>query len=130
MVQYLVARRFPRSFARYVIFPAIFGAAGMIPPATLYFIFQWVIVGLIFNLFIRRAFFGWWSRYTYALSGALDIGTALCTVIIGLGLGLSEAQMPTWWGTSVIEGTLDFQGQARTKQFIPNVTHPLGPDSW
>ncbi|KAG5950204.1 hypothetical protein E4U58_001747, partial [Claviceps cyperi] len=88
VIQYLIARRYPKTVLRYLITPALFGAAGMIPPATLYFLFQWVIVGLVFNLVIRRMFFGWWSRYTYALSGALDIGTALCTVLIGLGLGL------------------------------------------
>ncbi|KAG8415522.1 hypothetical protein J3458_009364 [Metarhizium acridum] len=130
VIQYLIARRYPRSWARYVITPALFGAAGMIPPATLYFLFQWVIVGLIFNLFIRRAFFGWWSRYTYALSGALDIGTALCTVITGLGLGLSETEFPDWWGTTVWQNTLDAQGKAVTRKFIQNVTKPLGPDTW
>lgn len=63
VVQYFVARRYPRSILRYVFFPAIFGAAGQIPPATCWYLGQWVIVGLIFNYFIRRRFFGWWSTY-------------------------------------------------------------------
>jgi len=61
VIQYFVARRYPRSWTRYIITPAIFGAAGQIPPATLYFLLQWVIIGLIFNGLIRRKFFGWWS---------------------------------------------------------------------
>ncbi|GJN67455.1 small oligopeptide transporter, OPT family [Purpureocillium lilacinum] len=128
--QYLLARRYPRSWLRYLVSPALFGAAGMMPPATLYFLLQWVIVGLIFNGFIRRRYFGWWSRYNYVLSGALDIGTALCVVISGLALGLSETNFPTWWGFEVLDSTLDANAAARTKIFIPNVTEPLGPSTW
>lgn len=113
-----------------MVTPAIFGAAGMIPPATLYFLFQWVIVGLAFNLVVRRMFFGWWSRYTYAMSGALDIGTALCTVVTGLGLGLSETNFPDWWGNLVWQNTLDANGEAVTRVFNINTTKPLGPESW
>ncbi|KAG5924925.1 hypothetical protein E4U42_004528 [Claviceps africana] len=130
VIQYLIARRYPKTPLRYVITPAMFGAAGMIPPATLYFLLQWVIVGLLFNLVIRRMFLGWWSRYTYALSGALDIGTALCTVVTGLSLGLTSTNMPDWWGTLVWQNTLDYNNAAVTKEFIANVTKPLGPDTW
>lgn len=62
IIQYLVARKFPRSPLRYVFFPAIFGAAGLIPPATAWYLGQWVIVGVIFNYFIKKRFFGWWSE--------------------------------------------------------------------
>ncbi|KAG6026942.1 hypothetical protein E4U40_001815 [Claviceps sp. LM458 group G5] len=130
VIQYLIARRYPRTFLRYLITPALFGAAAMLPPATLYFLFQWVIVGMLFNLVVRRLFFGWWSRYTYAMSGALDIGTALCTVLIGLGLGLSETIMPDWWGTTVWQNTLDYNSTAVTKEFVDGVTPPIGPESW
>lgn len=61
VIQYVVARRYPRGPLRYVFFPAVFGAAGQIPPATCWYLGQWVIVGLIFNYVIRRRFFGWWS---------------------------------------------------------------------
>lgn len=38
VIQYFLALRYPRSFLRYVFFPAIFGAAGMIPPATFWYL--------------------------------------------------------------------------------------------
>lgn len=41
------------------------------------------------------------ARYNYVLSGALDIGTALCIVISGLALGLSNTEFPSWWGNDV-----------------------------
>ncbi|PHH63553.1 hypothetical protein CDD81_5740 [Ophiocordyceps australis] len=127
--RFLVARRYPRSWARYIISPAMFGAASMVPPATLFYLFQWAVVGLTFNFFIHRRYYGWWSRYNYPLSGALDIGTALCTVVSGIGLGLSETKMPDWWGTTVMGNTLDANGTAVTKAFIKGQT-PLGPSSW
>lgn len=131
----MIARRYPRSFLRYVFFPAFFGAAGMIPPATTWYLGQWVIVGLIFNFWIRRRYFGWWSRYNYVLSGALDIGTALCIVVIGLGLGLSETNFPDWWGNTVPFANLDAEGTAVLKSFPedcdPQVqTCSFGPTSW
>ena len=60
-IQYFLARRYPRSIFRYIFFPTIFGVAGMIPPATAWYIGQWIIVGFIFNVWIRSRYFGWWS---------------------------------------------------------------------
>ncbi|KAK5998534.1 Sexual differentiation process protein isp4 [Cladobotryum mycophilum] len=127
--QYFLARRFPRSFLRYVVTPAIFGAAGQIPPSTLYYLMQWVIVGLIFNFFIRRRANGWWTQYNYSLSGALDIGNALCIVVVGLGLGLGNANFPDWWGNTVPFNTLDANLTAITKKFVKG-QQPIGPTHW
>ncbi|GKT87580.1 LOW QUALITY PROTEIN: OPT family small oligopeptide transporter [Colletotrichum tofieldiae] len=111
------------------LLPAIFGAAGMIPPATIWWLGQWVIVGLIFNWWVRKRFFGWWTRYNYVLSGALDIGTALCIVISGLALGLSNTEFPDWWGNSVPYANLDSDGAAVTK-ILPHDGSFIGPSSW
>lgn len=64
VVHWLLARRYPRSFLRYVFLPAFFGAPSMIPPATTWWLGQWVIVGLIFNYFIKKRYLGWWSKFT------------------------------------------------------------------
>ncbi|KAK7421248.1 hypothetical protein QQZ08_010025 [Neonectria magnoliae] len=128
VIQYFLARKYPRSFLRYVFFPAIFGAAGMIPPATTWWLGQWVIVGLIFNWWIKHRYYGWWMRYNYLLSGALDIGTALCIVISGIALGLSNTEFPTWWGNTVMDHNLDAEG-AVTK-VLPNDGSFFGPTTW
>lgn len=70
------------------------------------------------------------DRYTYTLSGALDIGVALCVVLSGLGMGLSETSMPNWWGVTVVDGTLDAKRKAVTKLFIKGKTAPIGPTTW
>ncbi|KAG5921593.1 hypothetical protein E4U42_005788 [Claviceps africana] len=158
LMQYLIARRFPRSFARYIIWPAIFSAPGLVPPATLYQMLPWVVVGVIFNGWIRREYLGWWSKqhthpnlsgrrgrsgtvgvaannlgtdqYNYVLSGGLDIGARLCVVIVALGLGVGNANFPDWWGNRVMLETLDYTKKAVTSKFLPNVTEPIGPAHW
>jgi OPT family small oligopeptide transporter len=70
--QYFLARKYPRSILRYIFFPAIFGAAGMIPPATTWYLGQWVLVGLIFNWWIRKRWFGWWCKLTRPSPGSLS----------------------------------------------------------
>ncbi|KOS18311.1 Sexual differentiation process protein isp4 [Escovopsis weberi] len=128
-IQWLIARRYPRSAVRYIVFPAVFGAAGLIPPATTWYILQWVWIGLVFNWWIRRRWNGWWTHYNYTLSGALDIGNAICVVIIGLGLGLGNANFPDWWGNTVINNNLDANGAAVLKT-IPPGGGPIGPSHW
>ncbi|KAG5931379.1 hypothetical protein E4U53_001803 [Claviceps sorghi] len=130
LMQYLVARRFPRSFARYIIWPAIFSAPGLVPPATLYYMLPWVVVGVVFNGWIRRRYLGWWNQYNYVLSGGLDIGARLCVVIVALGLGVGNANFPDWWGNRVMMETLDYTKKAVTRRFVPNVTEPIGPAHW
>ncbi|KKA29279.1 hypothetical protein TD95_002503 [Thielaviopsis punctulata] len=128
-IQYVLARRYPRSWLRYVFWPAIFGAAGMIPPATTWYLAQWCIVGLLFNTFVRGRWNGWWTRYNYVMSGALDIGTALCVVVVALGLGLGNANFPNWWGNTVIFNNLDANAAAVTKK-LPDDGSFIGPTHW
>jgi hypothetical protein len=93
VIQYFLALRYPRSFLRYVFWPAIFGAASMIPPATPWYIVSqpclfamslrlltaritqgcWVVVGLTFNYWVKSKWFGWWSKLTNPCSVSLSI---------------------------------------------------------
>jgi hypothetical protein len=69
------------------------------------------------------------ARYNYTMSGALDIGTALCVVFVGLGLGLSEKNFPNWWGNTVPFDNLDANAAAVSKVLAPGAP-PLGPSHW
>lgn len=114
IIQYIIARRWPKSMARYIFFPAFFGVTGMIPPATMFQLLCYISCGLFFNSFIRGRYFGWWERYTYTISGALDVGNALCLILYALCLGLTGASLPSWWGNSGFADTLDANGMATT----------------
>ena len=78
VVQYFVARKWPRSWARYIVWPAVFSACGLVPPATLYYLLPWVIVGVIFNGWIRRRYFGWWSKFSTQMAMMQSVLTTLC----------------------------------------------------
>lgn len=65
---YILARRFPLSFWRYVNIPIVFAGLGAIPPATGLNFISWTITGFLFNYVIRKYRFRWWMRYNYILS--------------------------------------------------------------
>lgn len=131
VAHYIIARRYPKSIARYVYWPAIFSIGGMIPPATLWNLSNWLVVGAFFNIYLMKKYKPWWSRYTYVMAGALDVGNAICLVLFALGLGLSSSSFPTWWGTTVADDTYDAMRLARAKQ-MPADGSPIGPPpgSW
>lgn len=76
---YLIYRRYPNSWVRYINVPIFFNAAGNIPPAntsmslkTFVWLCEsdqvaqyslWFIVGFLFNYLIRKRAFDWWKRY-------------------------------------------------------------------
>jgi OPT family oligopeptide transporter len=129
-VVWLIARRYPRTWVRYIYVPAIFSASGLVPPATCYKMLCYLLFGLIFNFWIRRRFSGWWSQYNYILSAALDIGNALCAICIVLFLGFTGVTMPEWWGTNVIYENLDGMGTAVLHKLNTAAGQYIGPATW
>jgi OPT family small oligopeptide transporter len=129
ILTWLLARRFPRSFWRYVNMPLVFGGSGWIPPATVFIYFCWGIVGSIFNWFIKRRYTGWWLQYNYITSAALDSGLVLSSLIVFFTLYMTGAQAPDWFGNNEHAlGTLDMIGQAVKINLPPGAT--FGPPTW
>ncbi|KAG6373666.1 OPT oligopeptide transporter [Boletus reticuloceps] len=115
-IAYVIHLKWPHSFVRYVNFPVIFSGLGAIPPASAVNYVPWVIVGFVFNYFIRRKYFSWWIKYNYVLSAALDSGLAFSVILIFFILqypkngtiGLTTVQ--SWWGNTVFLNTADGLG--------------------
>ncbi|OGE50970.1 hypothetical protein PENARI_c015G00600 [Penicillium arizonense] len=128
IVIYFVARTFPRSPAKYLNAPIIFGGAGLIPPATPLNYLSWGIVGFVFNKYIRDRWRGWWMQYNYVLSAGLDVGLALCTILIFLTLNLTSTSFPEWWGTRIATETLDMADAAIQIPLADG--ERFGPASW
>ncbi|KAG9247991.1 OPT oligopeptide transporter protein-domain-containing protein [Calycina marina] len=127
-VGWLVARKYPRTWVRYIYFPAVWSASGMIPPATCYKMMCYIVVGLLFNWLVRRKWPNWWSTYNYTMSAALDIGNAICAILIVLILGFSNTSMKPWWGVTVVSNNLDAEGAAVSKTLGEGET--IGPAYW
>ncbi|KAF3917703.1 hypothetical protein AA313_de0210203 [Arthrobotrys entomopaga] len=126
VITYYLNRRFPKSFLSYVCWPVIFTGSSL--PATPLNYFAWGIVGFVFNFHIRKRFFGWWANYNYLLSAGLDIGLALCTLLIFLTLSLTHTKAPSWWGNTVNQNTMDFRNTAIQKP-VPEIGY-FGPSVW
>lgn len=60
---WLVYRRHPNSWIKWVNVPIFFNAAGNIPPANTTQYSLWFIFGFLFNYLIRKKAFQWWTRY-------------------------------------------------------------------
>ncbi|KAJ8111406.1 hypothetical protein ONZ43_g5626 [Nemania bipapillata] len=128
LVTWFLARRYPRSMARYINMPLVFGGSGWIPPATAYTYLCWGSVGFLFNYFIKRRFNGWWLQYNYITSAALDCGLILSTILIFFTLYLTSANAPRWYGNYDVYETLDQRGLA-IKSFVA-AGETFGPTSW
>jgi len=125
---YVLARKFPKSPARYLHAPIIFGGTSYIPPSTPLNYLSWGLVGYIFNRVIRNRHRGWWLTYNYITSAALDSGLALCTILIFFALLLPQVNLPNWWGNNVVGTTMDAQDTAVQKVVAPGQI--FGPTSW
>ncbi|WVQ64639.1 OPT family small oligopeptide transporter [Kwoniella botswanensis] len=120
---WLLYRRYPNSWIKYINVPIFFNAAGNIPPATTTQYSLWFIFGFLFNYLIRKRAFNWWKRYNYLTQAAMDTGTALATIIIFFALSYNNITFD-WWGNTVGSNTMDTKGTPWLS--VPTGTH-FGP---
>ncbi|RDW82549.1 hypothetical protein BP6252_03661 [Coleophoma cylindrospora] len=89
--------------------PLILSSTGAIPPATAGNYIPWAIVGLLFNYYIKNRYAGWWAKYNYLLSAALDAGLAITTFFIFFCLYYPGVSL-NWWGNVTVFETADALG--------------------
>ena len=63
LIQWILHKKLGLDVLRFVNFPTIFGCTFYLPPATPLNYVPSVLVCFVFNNFIRRRHFGWWSKY-------------------------------------------------------------------
>ncbi|THH29741.1 hypothetical protein EUX98_g4449 [Antrodiella citrinella] len=120
---YLLAKKYPTGIWRYVNMPLFFTSTGIMPPASGINFSSWIMVGAIFEWFMRRFHFRWWMRYNYILAAALDSGVILSAIVIFCTLLLPKGGINlNWWGNTVWMNTFDAQGVPAA---IPNPTFGL-----
>lgn len=127
MIYYYV-RRFPKSPAKYLMSPLIFGGSAAIPPASPLNYLSWGIVGFVFQYLIKKRHFGWWSRLNFLTSSGLDLGLGLATLVIFFGFTLNNVNPPKWWGNNVVQTTMDFTDTAVRNHVADGQT--FGPTVW
>jgi len=101
---WLWCRRYPRSIVRNINVCVIFCVCLFTPPASGINVASFLFVGFIFQYWVRRYRFAWWSKYNYVLSAALDVGTLISGLFIFLTIRLPGAKL-NWWGNSVYKNS-------------------------
>ena len=86
---WLWTRRYPNSWLKYISTPIILNGVSFIPPAVGINYSSWFAMGFVFQFLIRRRNFGWWSKFNYVTSAALDSGTVLSLITIFFTLQVS-----------------------------------------
>ncbi|KAH6887660.1 OPT oligopeptide transporter protein-domain-containing protein [Thelonectria olida] len=127
VIVYLAGKKFPKNKVLHKIHtPVIFASTSSIPPATAANYLSWGVVGLIFNMFVKRRFHGWWTKYNFILSAALDSGLAITTFLVFFCLTYPGVTL-NWWGNRVADETADAMG-VPLDTVAPGNT--FGPTTW
>jgi len=105
-------RKRPNRWNTYISIPIVLNAVTYVPPATGINYSSWISVGFVFQYWIRRRNFAWWSKFNYVTSAALDIGTLFSVLFIFFTLQFPKGGtiQLNWWGNTVWKNTADALG--------------------
>ncbi|WFC93492.1 hypothetical protein MBRA1_000112 [Malassezia brasiliensis] len=108
---WLVKRRYPRSWVRYVSVPVFFAGAAAMPASTSINFTSFFVVAFVFQYYLRKHNFRWWSKYNFVTANALDAGTIISELLIFFVIQLpsDDRWKLSWWGNTVMKTTADFQ---------------------
>ncbi|KAL4885992.1 OPT oligopeptide transporter protein-domain-containing protein [Aspergillus karnatakaensis] len=96
---------------KHIHIPLFIGGLNYLPPATGMNYGSWVLVAMIFGWVIRKRAEGWWVKYNFVLSAALDSSVGVAGVVIFLTVYFTGAADGfKWWGTEVYKNTCDWKG--------------------
>jgi hypothetical protein len=79
---WIMQRRRPDSWAKFVSTPVVLLGVSFIPPATGINYSSWFAVGFVFQFIVRKRNFAWWSKYNYVTGAALDCGLFFFTLLL------------------------------------------------
>ena len=111
---YLGAKMWPRSGLRYVYSPLLL--YGMMN-----YVIAPLIVGTVFNFYIKRRYLAWWEKYAYVLTSSFGAALAISAVIIFFAVQYKQVSI-TWWGTTVSSAGCD--GSGCTLKTVPSTGVP------
>jgi hypothetical protein len=83
---WLIQRRRPESWAKYVSTPVVLLGVSYIPPSVGINYSSWFAVSFVFQFVVRKRNFAWWSKYNYITGAALDCGQ-YCFLLSATALG-------------------------------------------
>ncbi|GLA62264.1 hypothetical protein AtubIFM55763_003577 [Aspergillus tubingensis] len=106
---YFITKWRPRSFLRYVYIPLVFYGICDISPYNVTYAWCPMVVGFIFNYWIKRRWQAWWEKYAYVFTTAMSCGVAISAIIIFFAVEYKEVDL-NWWGNEVSYAGCDNDG--------------------
>lgn len=108
---WLVKRRYPTSWVRLVNVPVFLTDAAVLPAAASLNFTAFFAVAVLFQFYLKRHNFRWWSKYNFVTANSLEAGTIISELITFFLIQLPSNDQWTinWWGNTVMEETADFQ---------------------
>ncbi|KAJ6443632.1 small oligopeptide transporter, OPT family [Purpureocillium lavendulum] len=104
---YLLQRRFPDTWVRYVHIPVLFFGPLSLSPYNLSQLWPAFCLSWFFNLYIRRRMLGWWTRYAYVLTSAFASAIAVSGIVIFFAVQFRSVAKIDWWGNRVSYAGVD-----------------------
>ncbi|KEY72503.1 hypothetical protein S7711_05176 [Stachybotrys chartarum IBT 7711] len=109
IIAYFAIKRWPTSLWRSVNIPIFLaGPLGWAP-------YNWsymqgpVVLGLLFNYFIKRRYKVWWERYAYVMACAFGTAIGVSGLVMFFGLQMPDIRLD-WWGNQVGRAGVDKGG--------------------
>ncbi|KAG0249337.1 hypothetical protein BGZ95_007581, partial [Linnemannia exigua] len=141
---YYLKKAYPNTWLDQIHIPVLLAVVGMMPPASPYHYSNWLVVGFIFQYFVRRYHSEWHLRFTYVTSAAFDTGVVFMGLLQFFIFTINDKEAPVWWGNPATRhcpldnyplmepksGKLDPWGNGETDMFVfnkPYVAPPIVP---
>ncbi|KAJ5127357.1 OPT oligopeptide transporter [Penicillium atrosanguineum] len=106
---YLASKYFPKSGFRYIYSPLLLYGMINFAPYNLTFCVAPLIVGTVFNFYIKRHYLAWWEKYAYVLTSSFGAALAISAVVIFFAVEYHTVDV-NWWGNSVSYAGCDDAG--------------------
>lgn len=117
---YLLTKRFPGSWVRYIHVPLLLNGVLYYCPYNISYVWPTVLVGFAFNYYIKHRYTRWWQKYAYVLTSSFMAGIAIAAIVIFFAVEYHQVQL-NWWGNTVSYAGCD--DKACTLKEIPASGH-------
>ncbi|KAJ7155164.1 OPT-domain-containing protein [Mycena filopes] len=88
----------------FVYLPVLLSGALIWAPYSMAFVWPVVPLGYIFNVFIKRRYTAWWSKYNYVTTTAFSAAIAICAIVIFFATDWTETSINWSGNTRPFEG--------------------------
>ncbi|OQE03698.1 hypothetical protein PENSOL_c001G03443 [Penicillium solitum] len=97
---YFLAKRFPDSWIRYINIPLILSGILLWAPYNFTYAWSALVVGYVFNYYVKRRYERWWQKYAYVLSSSFSCGIGIAGLVIFFAVQFHAVDI-NWWGNNV-----------------------------